>query len=113
MLLVHTDDSYGSEGAAAVEAYGRVKSICFSKINISTEPSKEASYYQDLAKRVIDHSANGIIYFGQENPGKHYLMVEPYMPLYFEIVIQMWISKKFIYEQSLLYAALELNELII
>ena len=70
MLLVHTDDSYGTEGAAAVAAGGGGGGVCFSKINISAAFIASESHSKELARRVIEHSANGIIYFGQERPGR-------------------------------------------
>lgn len=70
VLLVHTDDDYGTAGAASVREYGQRKGICFSNIiKVKANPQNSQAYYRDIANQLISDPASGIIYFGDSSSG--------------------------------------------
>lgn len=69
--MVYTDDLYGIQGVEVIQTYGMKKGLCISNLLKVAEDEKNnpKQYYHDMATRMINNSANGIIYFGQSKAG--------------------------------------------
>ena len=66
VVLVHSDDDYGIQGAAEIESYGKQRGLCISeKIPAQLNPSDSRSHYENISATLLSASATGIIYFGQ------------------------------------------------
>lgn len=67
-LLVHSNDSYGRSGAAAIKALAKNYSICISN-TITVDNRQGVRLYKEVARQIREDPATGIIYFGQETEG--------------------------------------------
>lgn len=71
VLLIYTDDNYGTQGANGIRKYGEMNGLCFSEeIQVKTTAPKSSEYYKDISRKMKSSRAKGIIYFGLENAGK-------------------------------------------
>ncbi|XP_067948068.1 uncharacterized protein [Watersipora subatra] len=65
ILLIHTNDDYGRDGAKAIQEHGRANGICFSNvIEVDLDPANPRRYYESIGRLMKADSAKGIIYFG-------------------------------------------------
>lgn len=70
VMLLHSDDSYGTQGAEEVQQEARKSpTICFSTI-VSVKSGQDYSYYKMLAQQMINDKARAIVYFGHNMEGQ-------------------------------------------
>lgn len=74
VILLHSNDEYGTQGAAAVEAYGKLHGICFTQtISVDLNCTNKVEQYENITRQLLNSDARGTIYFGQEVPCEYYL----------------------------------------
>ncbi len=62
-VLVHTDDNYGREGAAAVLSGASASGLCVVK-TLSISGATSPSEYLNTVSNILDTNVNGVLYFG-------------------------------------------------